>query len=215
MIVKVMLVDDHELVRSGIASLLDREVGINIVAQAGSGEEAVDLAAILQPDVILMDVSMPGMGGVEAARRILHGNPDIKIIALSVYCDGPIPLQLLKLGVSSFISKSSPADEMIQAIHKVMRGERYLCSEVANNMAFQGISGNPESPFLELSHREAEVVTLILQGRSIKQMSDILKLSDKTINTYRYRVYGKLDVKNDIELIRLAIKFSYLDNSLI
>jgi two-component system invasion response regulator UvrY len=145
----------------------------------------------------------------------LHENEDVKIIAVSVHNDGPIPHQLLKIGVLSFISKGSPVDEMVHAIRKVMEGKRYLCSEVANNLAFQGLPGSNESPFSILSQREAEVVTLILQGKTIKEMSEMLVLSDKTVNTYRYRLYGKLHVKNDVELIRLAIKFGYIDNSLI
>lgn len=213
--ISVLLVDDHELVRTGIESLLNDAEDITVVGAAKSGEEAVDVVVSLAPDVVLMDINMPGIGGVEACRRILQQNVKVKIIALSVHNDGPIPHQLLKLGVLGFISKGSPVDEMIHAIRKVMEGKRYLCSEVANNLAFQGLPGSNESPFSLLSQREAEVVTLILQGKTIKEMSDMLVLSDKTVNTYRYRLYNKLHIKNDVELIRLAIKFGYIDNALI
>ncbi len=213
--ISVLLVDDHELVRTGIEALLNDVEDITVSGIAKSGEEAVDAVVALSPDVVLMDVNMPGIGGVEACRRILQQNPKVKIIALSVHNDGPIPHQLLKLGVLSFISKGSPVEEMVQAIRKVVDGKRYLCSEVANNLAFQGLPGSNESPFSILSHRESEVVTLILQGNTIKEMSEMLLLSDKTINTYRYRLYSKLHVKNDVELIRLAIKFGYIDNALI
>ncbi|MBL6987823.1 MAG: response regulator [Methylobacter sp.] len=213
--ISVLLVDDHELVRTGIEALLNEIEDISVIGVAQSGEEAVEAVVNLSPDVLLMDVNMPGIGGVEACRRILQLDPDVKIIAVSVHNDGPIPHQLLKLGVLSFISKGSPMDEMVHAIRKVMEGKRYLCSEVANNLAFQGLPGSNESPFSILSQREAEVVTLILQGQTIKEMSIILKLSDKTINTYRYRLYSKLHVKNDVELIRLAIKFGYIDGALI
>jgi len=213
--INVLLVDDHELVRTGIEALLNDVEDIAVIGVAKSGEEAVDAVIELSPDVVLMDVNMPGIGGVEACRRILHENAEVKIIALSVHNDGPIPHQLLKIGVLSFISKGSPVDEMVHAIRKVMEGKRYLCSEVANNLAFQGLPGSNESPFSILSPREAEVVTLILQGKTIKEMSEMLVLSDKTVNTYRYRLYGKLHVKNDVELIRLAIKFGYIDGVLI
>ncbi|MCX7095190.1 MAG: response regulator [Methylobacter sp.] len=213
--ISVLLVDDHELVRTGIEALLNDVEDITVSGIAKSGEEAVDAVVALSPDVVLMDVNMPGIGGVEACRRILQQNPKVKIIALSVHNDGPIPHQLLKLGVLSFISKGSPVEEMVQAIRKVVDGKRYLCSEVANNLAFQGLPGSNDSPFSILSHRESEVVTLILQGNTIKEMSEMLLLSDKTINTYRYRLYSKLHVKNDVELIRLAIKFGYIDNALI
>ena len=213
--ISVLLVDDHELVRTGIESLLNDAEDITVVGVAKSGEEAINVVVALSPDVVLMDVNMPGIGGVEACRRILQQNAEVKIIAVSVHNDGPIPHQLLKLGVLGFISKGSPVDEMVHAIRKVMEGKRYLCSEVANNLAFQGLPGSNESPFTLLSHREAEVVTLILQGKTIKEMSDMLVLSDKTVNTYRYRLYNKLHIKNDVELIRLAIKFGYIDNALI
>lgn len=213
--ISVLLVDDHELVRTGIEALLNSADDIRVVGVAKSGEEAVQAVVKLSPDVVMMDVNMPGIGGVEASRRMLHINPNIKIIALSVQNDGPIPHQLLKLGVLGFISKGSPVDEMIHGIRKIMQGKRFLCSEVANNLAFQGLPGSQESPFAKLSQREAEVVTLILQGKTIQEMAKMLVLSDKTVNTYRYRLYDKLHVKNDVELTRLAVKFGHIDNALI
>lgn len=213
--ISVLLVDDHELVRTGIEALLNASEDIRVVGVAKTGEEASQVVVDLNPDVVMMDVNMPGIGGVEASRRILQYNPDIKIIALSVHNDGPIPLQLLKLGVLGFISKGSPVDEMINGIRRVMEGNRYLCSDVANNLAFRGLPGAHESPFAKLSQREAEVVTLILQGKTIQEISKMLVLSDKTVNTYRYRLYDKLHVKNDVELTRLAIKFGHIDNALV
>jgi two-component system invasion response regulator UvrY len=213
--ISVLLVDDHELVRTGIEALLNEIEDISVIGVAKSGEEAVDVVTTLSADVILMDVNMPGIGGVEACRRILQQDPKVKIIAVSVHNDGPIPHQLLKLGVLSFISKGSPVEEMVHAIRKVMEGKRYLCSEVANNLAFQGLPGSNESPFALLSQRESEIATLILQGKTIKEMAEMLALSDKTVNTYRYRLYSKLQLKNDVELIRLAIKFGYIDGALV
>ncbi|MCX7101834.1 MAG: response regulator [Methylobacter sp.] len=205
--IKVLLVDDHELVRTGIEALLNDVENIQVIGVAKSGEEAVDAVVALSPSVVMMDVNMPGIGGIEACRRILQKDSGVKIIAVSVHNDGPIPHQLLKLGVLGFVSKGSPVDEMVHAIRNVMDGKRYLCSEVANNLAFQGLPGSNESPFSILSNREAEVVSLILQGKTIKEMSTALVLSDKTINTYRYRLYSKLQIRNDVELIRLALKF--------
>lgn len=211
--IKVLLVDDHELVRSGIEALLATEENISVVAVCSSGEKAMKIVEQDPPDVILMDLNMPGMGGVEACRQILQRNPDIKIIALSIHNDGPIPQQLLKLGVVGFVSKASPVSEMVAAVQTVVAGKRYLCQDVASNLAFQFLPGANVSPFLQLSQREAEVVRLILMGKSIQEMSAELSLSDKTINTYRYRVYHKLDIKNDVELTRLAVKFNYLETA--
>jgi two-component system, NarL family, invasion response regulator UvrY len=213
--ISILLVDDHELVRSGFEALLKTAEDISVVGVAQSGEEAIKLITQMPIDVVLMDINMPGIGGVEACRRILKHDPSVKIIALSVHNDGPIPQQMLKLGVLGFISKGSPVDEMILAIRRVMTGKRYLCREVANNLALQNLPGNHESPFAKLSQREAEIVTLILQGKTIQEMANMLTLSDKTINTYRYRLYEKLQVKNDVELTRLAVKFSHIDSRLI
>lgn len=213
--IRILLVDDHELVRTGIAALLNAADDMVVVGVAQSGEEAVNAAVNLSADVVLMDVNMPGIGGVEACRRILRRDPAVKIIAISVQNDGPIPQQLLKLGVMGFVSKGSSVEEMVFAIRKVMMGKRYLCTEVANNMALLGLPGNMESPFAKLSQREAEVVTLILQGKTIPQIAEMLVISDKTVNTYRYRLYEKLQVKNDVELTRLAVKYGHIDVGLI
>ena len=213
--IKILLVDDHELVRKGMETLLNAEADISVVGVARSGEEGVKQVKELNPDVILMDINMPGMGGSEACRRILQRNSDVKIVVVSMHNDGPIPKQLMKLGVMGFVSKDSSIDEVLIAVRRVMEGSRYLCSQVANNMAFQALPGNEESPFSKLSQRETEVVGLILQGKTIKEMSDLLVISDKTVNTYRYRLYDKLQVKNDVELTRLAVKFDYIDIALI
>ncbi|NOR71820.1 MAG: response regulator [Methylomarinum sp.] len=209
--IKILLVDDHELVRTGIEALLNLQEGLEVVGVAQCGETALELLNDISPDVVLMDINMPGIGGIEACRRILQLHKKIKVIALSIHNDGPIPQQLLKLGAVGFISKGSPVDEMVAAVRTVMNGKRYLCSEVANNLAFQSLPGENDSPFEKLSQRESEVVNLILQGKSIKEMSEILVLSDKTVNTYRYRLYDKLKVKNDVELTRLAVKFGLIE----
>ena len=211
--ISVLLVDDHELVRTGIEVLLNAAEDIRVAGVAKSGEEAIDAMSTLSVDVVLMDINMPGIGGIEACRRILQDNAQVKIIAVFVNNDGPILPQLFKLGVLGFISKASPVDEMIDAICKVMAGERYLSADVANNLVSQGLLGYHESPFSKLSRRESEVVTLILQGKSIKEMSKMLILSDKTVNTYRYRLYDKLNIKNDVELTRLAFKYGHIDKA--
>jgi len=213
--ISVLLADSHELVRTGIEALLNAAEDIAVVGVAKSGEEAVDAMATLSPDVVLMDVNMPGIGGIEASRKILQDNPEAKIITLSFNNDGPITPQLFKLGVLGFISKNSPVDEMINAIRKVMAGDCYLSADVDNNLTTQSLPGYYESPFSKLSRRESEVVNLILQGKSIKEMSELLILSDKTVNTYRYRLYDKLNIKNDVELTRLAFKFGHIDTALI
>lgn len=209
--IKILLVDDHELVRSGIEALLNAVEDIEVIAVCDCGERALEVIGHQRPDVVLMDVNMPGMGGIEACRRIIDNFPEIKIIGLSVHNGGPVPQQLMKQGVVGFVSKGSPVNEMVAAIRAVMSGKRYLCQDVANNLALQSIQSDGNSPFQQLSGRESEVAQLILCGKGIQEIALALELSDKTVNTYRYRLYGKLNVKNDVELTRLATKFGYFE----
>lgn len=210
--IKVLLVDDHELVRTGIEALLNKFEDISVVGVACSGEQALLFTEQFSPDVILMDVKMPGMGGMEACRRILRIHPLIKVIALSADTDAFILGQLLKLGAKGFVSKSSSVDEMVNAIRKVMSGEHYLRKDVADSLANSGNAGmSGNELFFRLSKRQKEVLSLILQGRSIPEMAHILSVNHKTINTYRYRIHEKLGVKDDLELTRLAIKSHYSD----
>ncbi len=213
--INVLLVDDHDLVRTGIESLLNAVDDINVVGVADCGEKAITAVEKHAPDVVLMDVNMPGIGGLETCRRLLQRYPEIKVIALSVHNDGPIPRQILNLGAQGFISKMSQVDEMVFAIKQVVKGKRYIGSDVATNLAFSTLKGQQQSPFEKLSPREAEVVCLVLQGKTIQEMSESLVLSNKTVNTYRYRIYAKLQVKNDVELTRLAVKYQFIDSSLI
>jgi two-component system invasion response regulator UvrY len=212
--INVLLVNNHELADTGLGALLNAAEDVSVVGVAKSDEEAIAAMIALPVDIVLMDVNMPGIGGREAG-KILQNNPQAKIIIFSGNNAGPIPQQLLKLGVLGFISKKSSVDEVIIAIRKVMAGDRYLSADVANNLATLGLPGYHESPFSRLSPRESEVVTLILQGKSIQEMSNMLILSDKTVNTYRYRLYDKLNIKNDVELTRLAIKFGHFDTAFI
>lgn len=209
--IRVLLVDDHELVRSGIEVLLNAVEDIDVVGVCDCGETALEVIKREPPDVVLMDVNMPGMGGFEACRRIIDNYPAIKIIGLSVHNSGPVPQQLLKQGVGGFVSKGSAVNEMVAAIRSVMAGKRYLCKDVANNLALQSLRSEGISPFLQLSRRETEVTQLILGGKGIQEIAHVLEVSDKTVNTYRYRLYRKLSIKNDVELTRLAAKHGYFE----
>lgn len=210
--INVLLVDDHELVRTGIEHLLRQSSDINVVGVAGSGEEAIAQADRLNPDVVLMDINMPGIGGIEACRKISQKHPQVKIVALSVYADGPFPHQLLSLGAEGYLSKSCPPSELINAVRAVHSGGRYLSQDVANKMALASLPGQDSTPFDQLSYRELQVVIMTLQAKSVQDVAEMLKLSPKTVNTYRYRAYEKLAVKNDVELTRLAARFDLIRN---
>lgn len=202
--IKVLLVDDHELVRSGIAALLNAMDDITVIAACDCGEQAIQIIDQNPPDVILMDINMPGMGGIEACRRISHALPNIKLIGLSAYDNGKVPNHLLNIGVNGFVSKGSPVIEMVTAIRVVMSGNRYIHSESKSNIE--------QSVFSILSQRETQIVNMILQGRSIQEMAASLAINTKTVNTYRYRIYKKLNIKNDVELMHLAVKFNLLNS---
>lgn len=209
--ISVLLVDDHELVRSGIQYLLDADPDIDVVAVASSGEEAIQLAEQLKPNVILMDLNMPGIGGSEAIKRILRRTPSAKIIALSVYDDGPIPHQALNLGARGYINKGCPVDEMIKAIVAVFQGKNYLSSDVATNLIFSA-QKTEKNAFDQLSSRELQIATKIIDGHKIYDIAASLSISPKTVNTHRYRVHEKLGISNDIELVKLAVEHGLLGN---
>ncbi len=216
--INVLLVDDHELVRTGISRILKDERGIKVVGEASSGEEALqfcrDISANHEsPDVVLMDMQMPGIGGLNATKRILHYCPDIKVLALSVSCEEPIPTKVLQLGASGFISKKAAPAEMVQAIKKVYSGQRYISDEVAQKIAMSKIQSSAENPFSELSDREMQIMLMITQGEKINDIAEKLNVSPKTVNSYRYRMFEKLKIDGDVELTHLAIRHRMINIS--
>ena len=208
----VLIVDDQELIRLGVKSLLEANSSLKVTCHlASSGEEALAQHKALSPDVIFLDINMPGLGGVETARKIIQADTATKVIILSVLDDGPIPAHLVQMGVSGFVSKDTGIEQLFEAIQAVMAGKFYLCNKVAQNIALQNLGALDGKPFLSLSNREASVLHLTLQGYGIRVISELLKITEKTVVTYRYRVFKKLGVKSDIELMHLAMKHNYTD----
>ena len=204
--IRVLLVDDHDLVRMGIKRLLSDASGIDVVGEAASGEEAIDIVKKLKPNVILMDVKMPGMGGLEATKRILRIEPDVKIMAVTVYGDEPYPSRVLQAGAVGYMTKGASADEMIQAIRTVNVGRRYISPEVAQQLALKHLNDQGDSPFDDLSEREMQVMIMITSGQKVNEIAEQLCLSPKTVNSYRYRLFEKLGIESDVEMTHLAIK---------
>lgn len=211
--IKLLLVDDHDLVRSGLRRLLEEETDFEVVGEVGTGEQALQAVRTTKPDVVLMDINMPGMGGLEATRRLLSTNPKIKIIAVSMYSEEPYPSRLLEAGAAGYLSKDSAAEEVVTAVRQVAAGKNYVAPSIASKLAVSLIKGSKGSPFDSLSQREMQVVLLVTRGQSTKDISDSLCLSPKTVSTYRYRVFEKLDVANDVELTRLTMRYGLLDET--
>ena len=210
-----MIVDDHCLIRSGIKRLLEDINDMEVIAEAGSGEETMKIVRDKSPDIILLDVKMPGIGGLETARRLVRIHPKVKIIALSAVQQAPFPSRLLQIGAAGYLTKEAGMAELLTAIRKVMEGERYISKDIATQIALQSLNESPdaESPLDVLSERELQVMLMITNGSKVQEISEKLCLSSKTVNSYRYRLFDKLGIKNDVELTHLAMRHGLLEQS--
>lgn len=209
-LITVLLVDDHELVRMGIKRILEDEKGIKVIAQAETGEEAVAFCRKEQPNIVLMDMDMPGIGGLEATKKILRYAPDTKVIVLTVHTEDPIPTKVMQIGASGYLTKGSGPEEMIRCIRAVNSGQRYLTPAIAQQMALSQFKSVDENPFNLLSERELQIMIMVTRGEKVPDISEQLMLSTKTINSYRYRIFDKLNISNDVELTHLAIRHGVL-----
>lgn len=211
-LIRTLIVDDHNLVRHGIQSMLQGVEGIKVVGEALSGEDAVKLAREVRPDVVLMDLKMPGIGGLEATRKLLRIDPDIKVLVVTVCDDDIFPARLLQAGASGYLTKGAKKEELIQAIRSVHAGQRYISPAIAQQLAFKHLTDSDDSPIESLSERELQVMLMIVNGLRPAEISEKLCLSPKTVNSYRYRLFDKLKVKNDVELTLLAIRHGLMDS---
>lgn len=212
--IKVLIVDDHELVRFGFKSLLGKDDSIDVLDTLCSGEEALDWCRNNQGqvDVILMDVNMPGIGGIEATHRLSKSWPHIGIIIITVHDSGPLPKKLLNGGAKGYLTKGNSVEEMITAITDVNDGKHYIAKDIAQQLALSILPGE-SNPIDSLSMRETQVLMMIAQGTKTNKISEILNLSPKTISTYRARLFDKLDVRSDVEMLHLAMKHGVLDEN--
>ena len=210
--IRVLVVDDHDLVRTGITRMLADIDGLQVVGEACTGEEALLKVRELKPDVVLMDVKMPGIGGLEATRKLMRSHPDIKVVAVTVCEDEPFPTRLLQAGAAGYLTKGAALDEMVQTIRLVFAGQRYIDPQIAQQLALKSFQPqNSGSPFDLLSEREIQIALMIANCHKVQTISDKLCLSPKTVNTYRYRIFEKLSITSDVELALLAVRHGMVD----
>lgn len=214
--IRILLADDHAMLRAGLKALLDAEDGLEVVGEAGTGEEAVELARELEPDVVVMDLSMPGIGGLEATRRIAGGGPAAendeevatRVLVLTMHAEEEHLLPVLEAGGSGYVNKRRADEELIEAIRAVARGDVFLYPEAAK-LLLQGFRGKPtdeEDPLTRLSDRELEVLGFTAEGFSAAEIGRKLSISPKTVDTYRSRIMEKLGLHHRSELVRFALQ---------
>ena len=209
--VTIVLVDDHAVVRAGVKRLLEQEPLFEVIAEAESGEKGYQLFGALEPDVIVIDLSMPGMGGLEAIRRIMMRHEKAKILVLSMHEDLSFVNQALKLGAKGYLIKNTLGDDLVKAIETISRGEVFLSDEIAKKIAVSSIQGD-QDPIHDLSAREFEIFRLLAEGFEVDAIATTLNISSKTVSNYQTMIKQKLNINTPIELIRYAIKAGVIKN---
>lgn len=207
--VRVLLADDHRLMREGLRHLLERRTDLRVVAEAADGLSTVRLAGELSPDVVVMDISMPGLNGVEATRRILASSPGVKVLALSMHADRRYVIAMLKAGASGYLLKDSASDELVRAIESALARTTFLSPAIADMVVKEYVSGLPGEAggaFGLLTAREREVLQLVAEGLSTKEIAGRLGLSGKTVESHRQQLMEKLDLHSVAELTKYAVR---------
>jgi two-component system invasion response regulator UvrY len=201
--IRVYVVDDHALVRTGFRMIMQLEPDIEVVGEAGTGEEAIAAVRRLRPDVVICDLHLPGISGLDVTERIVRGDFGTRVLIVSVQEDGPLPRRLLEAGASGYLGKACEAAELVRAVREVARGRRYLASHVAQKLALSRLDGEG-TPFDLLSPRELEVARMLCTGMRMEEIGRRLSLSGKTVATHKYRLYEKLGIRDTVALARLA-----------
>jgi len=209
--INIILVDDHAVVRAGVRRLLEQEPLFDVIGEAESGERAYQLFGELNPDVMVMDLSMPGMGGLEAIRRILMRDEKAKILVLSMHEDLSFANQALKLGAKGYLIKNTLGDDLVKAIEAISQGDIFLSDEIAKKIAISSIDGG-QDPINDLSAREFEIFRLLAEGLEVDAIATTLNISSKTVSNYQTMIKQKLNIHTPVELIRYAIKAGVIKN---
>lgn len=211
--IRVLIVDDHRLVRLGLARMLAKMSAVEVVGEADSGEAALTRVRKDKPNVVLMDLRMPGIGGLEATRRIVASDPSTRVLIVSACEEHPFPAQSIRAGALGYLTKGASAEELERAIRRVFTGQRFISDTVAQQLALRAFDDGAECPFDLLSNREMQITMMVIACRKVRQISQELHLSPKTVNSYRYRIFEKLRVNSDVELALLAVRHGVVDQT--
>lgn len=206
---KIILADDHKIIREGLRSLLEKQLDMEVIAEAQDGLTAVSLVQKLHPNVVIMDIGMPEMNGIDATTKITTDYKDVQVIALSMHSDRRFVMQMLKAGAAGYLLKDSAFEELVTAIHTVMQRQHYLSQKITDVVVkeyLQNLPKNETNVFTILTSREREVLQLIAEGKSTKQIAAVLNVSVKTIETHRQQVMEKLNIHSVAELTKYAIR---------
>lgn len=203
-----MLVDDHKILREALRTILDKAADLAVVAEAADGNSAIENARQARPDVVVMDIGLPGLNGIEATRRILADNPAIKVLALSTFADRRMVLQILEAGASGYVVKAAGAEELLRAIRAIAQGKTYLCQEVAGAVvdAARGGPARAGRSKEALGRRESEVLTLLAEGRTSPEIAARLHIATSTVEVHRRNIMRKLGLHTVAELTKYAIR---------
>lgn len=208
--IRVFLVDDHGLMRTGYRMMLESQLDMQLVGEAGTGDEALPAIRTIRPDVVVSDLHLPGMSGLELAERLLRVDDAPKLIIVSMQRDGPMPRRLLDLGVSGYLTKDCEGQEVLRAIRDSMRGKRYVSADIAQQIALARIEGGG-SPFDALSSRELEIAVRLAHGQRPADIAVELSLSPKTVSTHKARLFEKLGISDTVALARLARQYGLIE----
>lgn len=204
--IRTIVADNHRLFRAGVIRLLSDVKAIEVIGEADDGEEAVEMTHKLNPHVVSLEIAMPGIGGLEAARRIVKSESRAQVVMLTGAWDAPYPSQALRAGACGFVTKRGAPEEVALAIKRAFAGKRFVSADIAQRLAFQIFDDGGVSPFEQLSGRELQIALMVVNCQRVNDISAHLHLSTKTVNSYRYRIFDKLNVSTDVELAMLAVK---------
>jgi DNA-binding NarL/FixJ family response regulator len=209
--IRVLIADDHAVVREGLKQIISEAPELTVAGEAADGAEALDKSRSLDYDVLVLDISMPGLTGLDIVKEVRAARPELPVLILSMHPEEQFAVRLLKAGAAGYLSKESAPDELVNAIRKVVNGGKYVSPELAEKLAFDLEAGSSKLPHETLSDREFQVLRMLAGGKTVKEIAEQLSLSVKTVSTYRTRLLGKMNLKTNAELIHYAIRHHLVD----